>query len=96
VLTTFQTVHAEHTFTEADLVGWLAGPLTIGVTDLALAAFIPTSSYSPERKRPKDTKKGAQRTYESTVKARNLEVQEDRCEKNGTDQQATLIVALAR
>jgi hypothetical protein len=62
---------------------------------LALAAFIRTFSYSPERKRPEDTKKGAQRADEPAVKTRNLEIQEDRCEKNGADQQATLIVTLA-
>jgi hypothetical protein len=73
----------------------LTGPLAIGVTELALAAFIPTFSYSPERKRPEDTKKGSQRTYESAVKARNLKIQKNRCEKKGADQQAALVVTLA-
>jgi hypothetical protein len=78
-LTAFQAVHAEHTFTYADLVSWLTGSLAIGVTELALAAFIPTLYYSPEGKCPQDTKKGAQRADEPAVKSGNLEVQEYRC-----------------
>jgi hypothetical protein len=94
-LAAFQAVHAKYTFTYADLVSWLAGSLAVGVTELALATFIPTFSYSPERESPEHTKKGAQRADEPAVKSRNLEVQEYRCEKNSSDQQATLVIALA-
>jgi hypothetical protein len=79
MLAAFQAVHAKHTFTYTDLVRWLAGSLAIGVTELALAAFIPTFSYSPDRESTEHTKKGAQWTDEPAVKSGNLEVQEYRC-----------------